>query len=393
MRHRGFVATVSAGLIGLAFALALIGAPARARAFDAKTADQSVVRVVVFEIKNGQRTGTYAFGTGFVVAPEYVVTNNHVVDDSPFRKKGNTSERVVVDGSKRNLRPAKLVWASADLDLAVVRVPGLTRPALTLSGLPPFEYPGKGDKVWAIGFPGLADRSIQSEQAFVTSTLTQGVVGKVVEGRAGNHDKPRPVIQHNASINKGNSGGPLFDDCGTVVGVNTFGAVSTMQITRDRQGHDVAAGMPNTGIFYSPHIVSFIRAQKEVAALQPIRLTVSTVPCTHTAGRGTRRAGGAAGLGLRHDRLRHLAGAHLHGGGAAQGHDKGDRAGGRILQRLFAPQRHAGLDRPPPGRALGAAAGRRDRACRRVRRLGVHRTRQGSADRNPGERPRTPAQR
>ena len=232
------------------FGMAALGAPAgTAQAFDAKKADLSVIRVVVFEVKNGKRTGTYSFGTGFVVDNEYVVTNHHVTDDSEFTKDGGASERVVVDGSTKNLRAAQLVWQSAELDLAVLKIPGLTRPTLKVSGAPPLDYPDKAASVWAIGFPGIADRSINSETAFALSTVTQGIVGKVVMGRAGQKDKVRPIIQHNASINKGNSGGPLFDNCGVVVGVNIFGAVSTMEVSRDQRGRDVAAGMPNTGIF------------------------------------------------------------------------------------------------------------------------------------------------
>lgn len=261
--------------------VSLILAAAAAHAFDADKADRSVVRVLVLELKNGQRTNQYITGTGFVVADEYVVTNEHVVDDSDFTKGGATSERVIVDGSLKKLLPAQLVWSSAELDLAVLKVPGLKRPVLTLSSAVPLQYPGKAAAVWAIGFPGLADRSIKSDTAFTHSTVTQGVVGKVVEGRAGQRDKVRPVIQHNASINKGNSGGPLFDDCGLVVGVNTFGAVSTMEVSRDQKGRDVAAGMPNTGIFYSPHISNLIDAQKTVPVLAAMKLTLSPAPCLH----------------------------------------------------------------------------------------------------------------
>lgn len=263
-------------LLGLVF---LMPAALPALAFDAKKADQSVIRVVVFEIKNGKRTGTYSFGTGFVVDNEYVVTNHHVTDDSSFTKDGGSSERVVVDGSTKNLRAAQLVWHAAEYDLAVLRVPGLTRPILSISGAPPLDYPDKAAAVWAIGFPGIADRSINSETAFVNSTVTQGIVGKIVMGRAGQQDKVRPVIQHNASINKGNSGGPLFDNCGVVVGVNTFGAVSTMEVSRDQRGRDIAAGMPNTGIFYSPHISNLIEVQKTVPALAALKLRVAVAPC------------------------------------------------------------------------------------------------------------------
>lgn len=267
-------------LPAMMFGMAALGAPAStAQAFDAKKADLSVIRVVVFEVKNGKRTGTYSFGTGFVVDNEYVVTNHHVTDDSEFTKDGGASERVVVDGSTKNLRAAQLVWHAAELDLAVLKVPGLTRPTLKLSSAPPLDYPDKAASVWAIGFPGIADRSISSETAFVHSTVTQGIVGKVVMGRAGQKDKVRPIIQHNASINKGNSGGPLFDNCGVVVGVNTFGAVSTMEVSRDQRGRDVAAGMPNTGIFYSPHISNLIDAQKTIPALAAMKLDVTPAPC------------------------------------------------------------------------------------------------------------------
>jgi hypothetical protein len=279
MRRKGHLGGI---LPAILLAFVFLASPA-AFAFDAKKADESVVRVLVLEVKAGKRTGQYITGTGFVVAEEYVVTNEHVVDDSDFTKDGAQSERVVVDGSTKNLRPAQLVWSSTELDLAVIKVPGLKRPSLTLSSAAPLQYPGKGEQVWAIGFPGIADRSIRSDTAFAHSTVTQGVVGKVVEGRAGQKDKVRPVIQHNASINKGNSGGPLFDNCGLVVGVNTFGAVSTMEVSRDQRGRDVAAGMPNTGIFYSPHISNLIDAQKKVAALAPMKLVVSPAQCSNAA--------------------------------------------------------------------------------------------------------------
>jgi hypothetical protein len=280
MRQRVREGRLAAALAGAAL-VALAAAPAAA--FEVKKVDDGVVRIVVFEVKNGRRTGTTYSGTGFVVDDEYVLTNEHVVDDSDFTKSGAAAEHVVVDGSRQNLRKAKVVWSSPELDLAVVRVPGLRRPTLALSSLPPADYPPKGAAVWAIGFPSIADRSIQSEEAFVNSTLTQGVVSKVVQGRASARDKMRPVIQHNASINKGNSGGPLFDNCGLVVGVNTFGALSTMEVQRDQRGREIAAGMANTGVFYSPHIASFLAAQKTVAALKPLKLRLSAAPCVAAA--------------------------------------------------------------------------------------------------------------
>lgn len=270
-------------ILGCALAAAFASA---ALAFDVKRADQSVMRVVLWEIKDGKRTGTYGFGTGFVVDREYVVTNNHVIDDSSFKAKGNTSELTVVDGSAKSIRAGQLIWASPELDLAVVKVPGLTRPTLTLAGAPSAGYPSKGEIVWAIGFPGLADRWLKSEEGLLSSTVTRGVVSKVVLGKQANgDDKTRPVVQHDASINKGNSGGPLFDNCGLVVGVNTFAAYTIMQVDKDKeQGKDIAHGMPNTGIFFAPHITNLIEARATVPALKPMNLSVSTTECPNAMG-------------------------------------------------------------------------------------------------------------
>ena len=100
---------------------------------------------------------------------------------------------------------------------------------LQVDGLPPLpvatlatQKSGKGEKVWAMGYPGASDlgRQLTSE-----ATVTGGVISLF-------HRQPWPqgsvalwIIQHDAAVNPGNSGGPLFDDCGRVVGVNTAKAV------------------------------------------------------------------------------------------------------------------------------------------------------------------------
>ena len=96
------------------------------------TADRSVVRVIV---KSG---GKYVTGTGFVVSADgIVVTNNHVVDNG---------DEVWVwvkqpDGEPLDL-PATIKWVSVDYDLALLKVPGLNRPQLTISSQLPL-----GDKL------------------------------------------------------------------------------------------------------------------------------------------------------------------------------------------------------------------------------------------------------
>src|SRR5262249_28299140 len=199
--------------------------PPPAGAFDVKRADASVVRVLAVVVKEqGGRLQPIAggTGTGFVIDREYVATNYHVVDiEAQLAKVEGGQEYIAIrePGSKENVR-AQVIWKSKELDLAILKVAGLKRDPLVLSSASAMDYPPKGAKVYALGYPGISDQALQSEEGFVTSTLTSGVVGKTV--RAGVGGTTRPVIQHDAAINTGNSGGPLFDYCNVVVGVNTF---------------------------------------------------------------------------------------------------------------------------------------------------------------------------
>jgi hypothetical protein len=55
----------------------------------------------------------------------------------------------------------------------------------------------------------------------IDATLTNGIVSRIFEGTVSDGPERYPVVQHTAEISPGNSGGPLFDECGTVVGINT----------------------------------------------------------------------------------------------------------------------------------------------------------------------------
>jgi serine protease Do len=139
-----------------------------------------------------------ALGSGFVIDPEgYVVTNAHVVD-------GADEIRVVLQDQTE--LAATVVGADERTDLALLRVePDEPLPALEWG-----DSDGAlvGDWVVAIGNPfGLG------------GTVTAGIVSaRARDIQAGPYDE---FIQTDASINRGNSGGPLFDVSGRVVGVNT----------------------------------------------------------------------------------------------------------------------------------------------------------------------------
>lgn len=263
---------------GLCAPAMLVGAPT-AFAFDVKRADASVMRVLALVVKEqGGRLQPVAggTGTGFVIDRHYVATNYHVVhiDDQLAKVEGGKEFIAVREpGSKQNL-VAQVIWKSKELDLAVLRVPELNRDPLVLSSAGATDYPPKGAKVYALGYPGISDQALQSEEGFVTSTLTSGVVGKTV--RAGVGGTVRPVIQHDAAINTGNSGGPLFDNCNVVVGVNTFVALSRLQVMEDDKGQRIATGATSSGISLSPHIGNLVTAAQTVPALRGIKLQLNS---------------------------------------------------------------------------------------------------------------------
>ncbi|MBT8622538.1 trypsin-like peptidase domain-containing protein [Polynucleobacter paneuropaeus] len=182
--------------------------------------DQSVVILVA--IKGGKIVGT---GTGFFVSPGIIVTNNHVADFDQILfapSTGRTHDKV---------RPQKAekLWLSPGYDLAILRVQNLDIPPMELTGI----LPTKGSKVVAIGFPGAAEDAVDYEG--LESTVTEGIVGRVVDAPWVKGGPSVTLIQHSAGINSGNSGGPLIDGCGRVVGINTAKAISTIE--KNEAGH------------------------------------------------------------------------------------------------------------------------------------------------------------
>ena len=241
--------------------------------FDIKQVDPSVVRIQHVLVRDGQARFA-GHGTGFVISRDgFVVTNNHVIAIDPAKlPAGAKLQFVVPDGSWKRLRRVKVVAVFPKLDLAILKVEGLSRPPVVLSLLAYSQSPRKGEKVFAVGFPGAADSSAVSA---LHSTLTSGLVGKIFLGRRGGGKTAQPIIQHEASISPGNSGGPLFNNCNQVVGVNTFVATSKFEVKREKGGRVVARGAAVSGVYYSPHVSSLITALKQ----KGIKFQSSGTPC------------------------------------------------------------------------------------------------------------------
>jgi serine protease Do len=139
-----------------------------------------------------------SLGSGFIIDPAgFVVTNNHVIDGA---------DEINVILSNGTTLPAKLVGADTDVDLALLKVDSRT----PLSAVPWGDSNAAevGQWVVAIGNPfGLG------------GTVTAGIISaRNRDIQAGSFDD---FIQTDAAINKGNSGGPLFNLRGEVIGVNT----------------------------------------------------------------------------------------------------------------------------------------------------------------------------
>ncbi|CAM3206021.1 trypsin-like peptidase domain-containing protein [Rhodothermus bifroesti] len=147
----------------------------------------------------------HAIGSGFVISPDgYIVTNDHVV--------GNAT-KITVSFPDGHAMDAELVGTDPATDIALLKVrPDRPLPYLKFSDSPPIV----GEWVVALGNPyGLFEAA--------PPTVTVGVVSAV--GRnlpAGQSGRVyRDMIQTDAAINQGNSGGPLVNAIGEVIGMNT----------------------------------------------------------------------------------------------------------------------------------------------------------------------------
>ncbi|MEY3368012.1 MAG: hypothetical protein RI973_1167 [Bacteroidota bacterium] len=137
----------------------------------------------------------FTTGTGFYLQePGLIITNEHVVH-------GN--REVVIEGELFPRQLSRVLYLDAVYDLAFLEAPKAELPRVELSGVAALQA---GDRIVAMGHPfGLK------------FTATQGIISNP------NHEENGiRYIQHDAALNPGNSGGPLVDEKGKVVGVNTF---------------------------------------------------------------------------------------------------------------------------------------------------------------------------
>ena len=151
-----------------------------------------------------------SLGSGFVISPDgYIITNNHLIQSRDPRNDGVVDE-VVVTFPDRSEYEARIIGRDVESDIAVLKIEGRDLPYVNWGDSNEVRV---GDWIIAIGNP-----------FGFNGTVTAGIVSAIQRGVPQNQlgaTGAQRYIQTDASINMGNSGGPMFDMAGNVVGVNS----------------------------------------------------------------------------------------------------------------------------------------------------------------------------
>lgn len=160
----------------------------------------AVVSVSVGKRSRGYGEDVIGAGSGFVFTPDgYILTNSHVVASS--RQLGIT----FIDGVRL---AASLIGQDPSTDIAVIRVDATGLPYAILSEDPDLKV---GQLVIAMGNPFGFQNTVSTGVVSALGRSLRSQEGRLIEN----------IIQHTAPLNPGNSGGPLLDSRGHVVGINT----------------------------------------------------------------------------------------------------------------------------------------------------------------------------
>jgi len=237
----------------------------------AKTSDSLFATIEREELsvkENVKRTGgavvmvqtPSGLGSGFIVTPDgYVITNDHVI-------QGDTDITVVIFGQgksgatvKRNVKRVKIVSTNAYVDLALLKLEG--EKDLPVAYLGDSDLLKVGAPVYAIGNPLGLERSVSEGIVSTTNRPLDGMT----------------YIQTTAALNPGNSGGPLFNLRGEVVGVANLILLQTeglnfaipsaavRRFLKDRDAFTYDKDNPNTGYRYLPPPPKMPKGGKDAA--------------------------------------------------------------------------------------------------------------------------------
>ena len=201
----------------LAFFALLLPTGAGADPADIDAAARGVVRVIIVEV-DGTTLTPISHGTGFAVSPERIVTNAHVIEEA--REDPDLAIGIVPSDGDEAVY-ARIVAVSDRNDLALLATTKPMRlPPLTISGNPAED----SGAVVSVGYPMNVDRAQGLRAGDIFQAQPPVKASGSLAGRRPSRDFD--TLLHTAPIARGNSGGPLLDPCGRVLGVNSFGAES-----------------------------------------------------------------------------------------------------------------------------------------------------------------------
>jgi putative serine protease PepD len=223
---------------------------------------------------------TGAIGSGFVVSEDgYVITNDHVVE-------GAQDDAMSVTFSDGSSAAAKVVGRDPESDIAVIKA--------AKSGLTPVAI-GNSDSI-AVGDPVLAFGSPLALVNTVTAGIVSALDRTIEAGEEGGTTRYYAAIQTDAAVNQGNSGGPLVNAAGQVIGVNS--------VIRSVGGSETEAG--NIGLAFAIPINQARRVATDIIDTGKARRTVIGAEVatggTSTTGarlRSVEPSGPAAAAGLK----------------------------------------------------------------------------------------------
>ena len=189
----------------------------------------------------GQTTRFAASGSGFIITKDgYVVTNHHVIENATT---------ITVTLTSGESYPAELIGSDEENDVALLKIDAADLPVVSIGDSDDLQV---GAQVAAIGNP-LGE---------LTNTLTVGYVS-ALDREINTDGTPINMLQTDAAINSGNSGGPLFDMYGNVVGITTAKYASSsieglgfaipindaMKIVADLKMYGYVIGRPYFGVY------------------------------------------------------------------------------------------------------------------------------------------------
>lgn len=181
---------------------------------------------------------TWSVGSGCILNSKgYIITNHHVV--------GNEKNEIYVTLYGGDVVKGSVIWSNSNLDLAVVKVSVAGLPAANMGDSDNLRI---GEKAIAIGNPLGFD---------FQGTLTSGVISGLNRSIEVNGVYMEDLIQTDASINSGNSGGPLMNGKGEVIGINTVKVESAEGIgfaIPINQIKPIIDKVVNTGEFIEPYL-------------------------------------------------------------------------------------------------------------------------------------------